>query len=487
MKTKSTKIQFALTFICFAISFFGIVNSIVATDYYIAPTGSNTTGNGSFNSPWKTIDYASAKLSPGQTLYARGGTYYGQAGYIWHSSGTSAAPITFKNYPGEIPVFDGEWGDTGTDGDFLVFSNNSWIVVDSITAQHYVDQYGNGTIDFNTTLGPVNNIIIQNCTLKDNGSHTAQDHHIYLAGGATNITIRNNLFIRGAGSAVQAYHTPAVSGIKIYNNVMIGGKLNCSQSVSNPCSSGATKTWGIIIGDAKDVEIYNNTIYGMQRGIDFNYGTSAAGSFIIKNNLIINSTEFGLRVTSMYVPYITSDNNGFYGNATDVVWNSSYWTLAQFKANTSNDHNSISANPVFVTSGSDFHLKSTSPAIDKGVTTTMFSTDFDYNIRPQGSGYDIGAYEYVISTSQQEIENAINVFAIYPNPFNTTFTLKISPEIIIKNALMKIYDVYGKEVKTILINTNETIIDRGELQSGIYFYQVINNNENIFKGKLVIQ
>ena len=76
---------------------------------------------------------------------------------------------------------------------------------------------------------------------------------------------------------------------------------------------------------------------------------------------------------------------------------------------------------------------------------------------------------------------------IYPNPFNTNFTLKIPSEIVLKNAMIKIYDVCGKEVKTVLINSNETIIDRGELQSGLYFYTIINNNEKIANGKIVVQ
>ena len=42
-------------------------------------------------------------------------------------------------------------------------------------------------------------------------------------------------------------------------------------------------------------------------------------------------------------------------------------------------------------------------------------------------------------------------------------------------------------MKTSLITDQETIIDRGDLQSGIYFYHVINNNKYIIKGKLVIQ
>jgi hypothetical protein len=43
----------------------------------------------------------------------------------------------------------------------------------------------------------------------------------------------------------------------------------------------------------------------------------------------------------------------------------------------------------------DYHLTSTSAAIDRGVDAGV-TTDIDSNSRPQGAGYDIGAYEYVL-------------------------------------------------------------------------------------------
>ena len=59
------------------------------------------------------------------------------------------------------------------------------------------------------------------------------------------------------------------------------------------------------------------------------------------------------------------------------------------------DSNAIIGNPLFVNPGSDFHLQSTSPAIDAGLTLSEVTEDYEHNSRPQGSGYDIGAYEYV--------------------------------------------------------------------------------------------
>ena len=59
-------------------------------------------------------------------------------------------------------------------------------------------------------------------------------------------------------------------------------------------------------------------------------------------------------------------------------------------------NNICSSDPQFqsVNSGSfDLQLKATSPAIDAG-TTAITSTDYLKGTRPQGSGVDMGAYEY---------------------------------------------------------------------------------------------
>jgi len=44
-------------------------------------------------------------------------------------------------------------------------------------------------------------------------------------------------------------------------------------------------------------------------------------------------------------------------------------------------------------SGFDFHLQAASPAIGAGLTTAQVTNDFEGVCRPQGAGYDIGAFE----------------------------------------------------------------------------------------------
>ena len=60
----------------------------------------------------------------------------------------------------------------------------------------------------------------------------------------------------------------------------------------------------------------------------------------------------------------------------------------------------VEGNPKFVNpSKANFHLQESSPAIDKGSSINAPTSDFDGNQRPQGAGYDLGAFEYVTVTS----------------------------------------------------------------------------------------
>ncbi len=87
-------------------------------DYYVAPDGSDM-ASGSFDAPWASITKAQSVVNPGQTVCARGGTYYLTSGTNTCSSttstvnvhditksGTAGNLITYQAYPGETPVFD---------------------------------------------------------------------------------------------------------------------------------------------------------------------------------------------------------------------------------------------------------------------------------------------------------------------------------------------------------------------------------------------
>lgn len=89
--------------------------AVHATKYYVATTGNNS-NHGTITQPFATWHYAFNKLSAGDTLYVRGGTYTGLLGVsgshaygvsVKGIDGTSDSHITVSAYPGEVPILDG--------------------------------------------------------------------------------------------------------------------------------------------------------------------------------------------------------------------------------------------------------------------------------------------------------------------------------------------------------------------------------------------
>lgn len=79
-----------------------------AATYYVSPTGSDASGNGSIGSPWFTLNKAWSSVTAGDIVYMRGGTYYyTSAQNLTGKSGNSSNYINVWNYSGENPIIDG--------------------------------------------------------------------------------------------------------------------------------------------------------------------------------------------------------------------------------------------------------------------------------------------------------------------------------------------------------------------------------------------
>jgi Concanavalin A-like lectin/glucanases superfamily/Periplasmic copper-binding protein (NosD) len=104
MFKKSSPIIFFFLFI--------LINNIFAANYYVSPSGNDSTGTGTIGSPWKTLNKGLSALSTngGDTLYLRGGNY--------DLSGTTSAELknitgssgitTIINYNSESVLLDGK-------------------------------------------------------------------------------------------------------------------------------------------------------------------------------------------------------------------------------------------------------------------------------------------------------------------------------------------------------------------------------------------
>ena len=92
-------------------------------------------------------------------------------------------------------------------------------------------------------------------------------------------------------------------------------------------------------------------------------------------------------------------------------------------------------------------------------------------------GYDITTVG--ISTTEKNI--SLNV---YPNPTTDNLKLEIT-ETVGKNLSYTLTDAQGKQIKTGLINENETHIEMKALANGIYFIQVNEKTKNLKTFKVV--
>jgi len=135
--------------------------------------------------------------------------------------------------------------------------------------------------------------------------------------------------------------------------------------------------------------------------------TTVMSNIYIRNNIFTNAMDAGIFEASTTYANTNSSkiiiNNNCWNVTNQIAimtgWDSSkpgpittIYDLATYQANTSNDLNSIFANPQL--SANDT-LSTNSPCINAGLTLTTVTSDFRKALRPQGGGYDIGAYELI--------------------------------------------------------------------------------------------
>jgi len=109
-----------------------------------------------------------------------------------------------------------------------------------------------------------------------------------------------------------------------------------------------------------------------------------------------------------------------------------------------------------------------------------------------------GGLKYYIGNSMMEIYNIIysplSLFELSkndlelklsPNPFTSQTTLAFSTEQ--KNTEVRIADVLGKEIRTLHFSGKELIIEKGEMERGIYFVEITDVNKNRVNRKIVVE
>ncbi|MBI5540552.1 MAG: T9SS type A sorting domain-containing protein [Bacteroidia bacterium] len=80
-----------------------------------------------------------------------------------------------------------------------------------------------------------------------------------------------------------------------------------------------------------------------------------------------------------------------------------------------------------------------------------------------------------------------NIITLYPNPFRSTVTIEINSKIDVLGTELMIIDLTGKEVKTIPVDKYKIIVNKDELKSGLYLYELRKSNKTLNSGKFIIE
>lgn len=310
---------------------------------------------------------------------------------------------------------------------------------------HHVDQYG-------VNLRTINQLYILNCRIEYCGWGAVGGPSAEATGGWENILIKDstlsysgryyqgifdnpdNPYSRPDGFGIEPGNGPVeicnvtvegnngdgldsktpntyIHDCNVINNRCEGVKLWGNNSrIYNTLIKGFAMEWdgvtpsgfwcGIVITNENYIgaryEVVNVTLYDTATrpnySAAFQYDYDTPTTVVMKNNIFVNG---GRAVFVKASTTLEAENNIFRrdpGTAGPEIYANGreYYAAEIDELGAGN----MSSAPIFVNTAADnYRLQAGSPGVDQGTSSLALDHDLDGNARPQGTGYDIGAYE----------------------------------------------------------------------------------------------
>ena len=419
--------------------------------YFVSTSGSDSAA-GTTTAPWQTLQKAADTAHSGDTVVVRAGTY---AGMVLNGS----------SYPGGVSFIAGEGAGAGnfrtsgvTVNSFSSRDSNHYALINiEVNAGGYtIDGFNvvdngsatkagirvaasyNDKITDNQVSGAYTGIfasMANGIVIQGNLSHDAtQQHGIYVS-GTDGFTIKNN---ECYGNPFDGIHLNVADGTNLINtNGLVDGNLIHDNTLT-----------GIDVAGASFVTFQNNVIYGNKtHGIVFQ-NSNQNPTPACHDNVIVNNTIDA--TGGNYALMFSDDANGNNGVNTTVFNNillpgssGSIGQEAGVDPTFKSSNNITSASGLFVNqAGHDYHLKAGAAAIDAGVGVfngkRARAADIEGNPRPQGSTWDVGAYEFGAVVVARTVTAMVHGWLTLPNTLSFTFSQNVSASISLADISVKL-------------------------------------------------
>ncbi len=393
--------------------FLFLANVTLGATYYVAKDGNNN-NPGSESLPWLTIKYGSKQLSADDTLIVKEGIYEETLYDVIPPGSDWDHPVTLKVNLGDNVTIKPPVSSTSYYVINLIKEGyyREGILVNNVTKKYIIiegfilDAENVIYCALNMEFG-AEHIRVKDCEIKNSPltaiyvgttSHNNEfinlnvhnnglteappfGHGIYITGD-DNI-VEGGAFYDNMGGGIHIYHTFNPNNPVYPDNNMVRNSIVYNNHV------------GIYLWSGTNNICYNNIVYDNSSvGISVNDGTENNGQKVY-NNTVYNNGGYGVEIWSSAAMDAMIENNIICSNGQYQFQNiidSGTGTILE---------NNFTYDPSFVDAvNHDFHLNSDSGCIDQGTTLNEVTVDKEGISRPQGSAYDIGAYEklqYLVS------------------------------------------------------------------------------------------
>jgi hypothetical protein len=316
-----------------------LATSPAGTVYYVAPSGLDT-NPGTLSAPFATLQHAAGVAVAGDTVLARQGTYNALLTPP-HSGNTSAGPITFASYPGELATIDGTGLKIpGGQNGLITLNGVSYVIIAGFQLQNY------------TTASRAQVPVGIYITGAASGDQIVNNHIHDIT--TTAKTTPTQCGSDALGMAVYGNQAPAsINGLVISGNEIDHLQTGCSESMSIDGNVDGYQVTSNVVHDndnigidsigfekvspdpaydqARNGEVRGNYVYNITSYGNPDYGKQYAadgiyvdgGTMITVEQNTVTATDLGIELASEHeghiTSYVTARNNLVYANNSNGI------------------------------------------------------------------------------------------------------------------------------------------------------------------------